>query len=405
MKQFYLIIIYTLFTLKVFSQSSNSVSGPTYLTDSSRTLKYYNNLNNWSFSSKMEYKYDQFGRDTSIIINGIDTNGVAYRLKTNKTYVSNQIRSIKYSEFKSNKWEEMSRTDFEFNNNLIVSEETYINNNGTLEKSTSVEYLYNSNSKLETENHYVYVGAASLVVKRISYTYFGNGLLESKITELDNGFATLENTIRERYTYNTSQRIRTYSLDYWDVSDWVNNEILRMGYSGSLLTADTLYKNEKGNYVLTFRNQYTYNSNQQITRQSRLSLYNGNFYNDLISRYYYDVNKNNIAFSKKYVDPLGKLLFDSDSVLNFYSLKNIVGIENDLSENIKIYPNPSSQYITIDSENKISSCIIYNMEGKVLIKQFQNTNIIDIRNLEKGNYIIQISDEKGNLINKQFIKN
>lgn len=72
-----------------------------------------------------------------------------------------------------------------------------------------------------------------------------------------------------------------------------------------------------------------------------------------------------------------------------------------LNNNISIYPNPSSDYISIDnSENEnINEVLIYDINGKLLIKtnsQYQ----IDIRHLSKGIYIL-----KTKIHTQKFIKN
>ena len=62
---------------------------------------------------------------------------------------------------------------------------------------------------------------------------------------------------------------------------------------------------------------------------------------------------------------------------------------NEISNNgIQIYPNPTSDFIYI--ENAEPQLVkIYSLDGR-LVKSVENTNVIDVRNLNKGGYLINI---------------
>jgi hypothetical protein len=71
--------------------------------------------------------------------------------------------------------------------------------------------------------------------------------------------------------------------------------------------------------------------------------------------------------------------------------------------NIKIYPNPISNYININSGNeKLVSWEMYDMSGKSVLKG--NTTPIDVQNIIKGNYLLKINLEKRQISKKIIIK-
>lgn len=76
-------------------------------------------------------------------------------------------------------------------------------------------------------------------------------------------------------------------------------------------------------------------------------------------------------------------------------------IENDL--NVSIYPNPTSDYINIKSNVKVSSVTIVDMTGKNVASKKAVNNRVDVRNLPVGNYIINLITENG-VQSKKFIK-
>lgn len=75
---------------------------------------------------------------------------------------------------------------------------------------------------------------------------------------------------------------------------------------------------------------------------------------------------------------------------------------NEISDNsILIYPNPTSDFIHIDCRD-VPWCVstpitIYSLDGK-LIKTVEDTNIVDVRDLNKGVYLINIGGKVGKVI-------
>lgn len=81
----------------------------------------------------------------------------------------------------------------------------------------------------------------------------------------------------------------------------------------------------------------------------------------------------------------------------------LVGIEEieNIYRNIKVYPNPTNEFLNIDAESAISEIIIINSLGEIVFEQIiPNSSIsIDTRNLTSGIYFVKI----GNSVVK-FIK-
>lgn len=75
-------------------------------------------------------------------------------------------------------------------------------------------------------------------------------------------------------------------------------------------------------------------------------------------------------------------------------------------ENIgfSIYPNPSKDYISINSTVNISTYSIFTVDGNIL---YTNTfsNMIKIQELIDGIYILKLQTENGEFIYHRFIKN
>jgi hypothetical protein len=93
--------------------------------------------------------------------------------------------------------------------------------------------------------------------------------------------------------------------------------------------------------------------------------------------------------------------FDLDAVGVIHQVPTSVNSVEQISLNI--YPNPASDYITIDYNpditiNKIS---IINLSGQTVFNQpLNNSNLIEVSNLKSGYYIINIETNKGVIIKK-----
>jgi hypothetical protein len=70
--------------------------------------------------------------------------------------------------------------------------------------------------------------------------------------------------------------------------------------------------------------------------------------------------------------------------------------ENNIEDQISIYPNPTTESINISSNNQslVKSISILNMNGQ-LLKQVSNASMLDIQDLANGLYFIQITTNKG----------
>lgn len=77
----------------------------------------------------------------------------------------------------------------------------------------------------------------------------------------------------------------------------------------------------------------------------------------------------------------------------FYFTTEFDGVDELQNTNISIYPNPTSDFINIDCKDvpwRVSIPInIYSLDGK-LVKTVENANVVDVRDLDEGLYLINI---------------
>jgi len=96
----------------------------------------------------------------------------------------------------------------------------------------------------------------------------------------------------------------------------------------------------------------------------------------------------------------------TDTLLNQFGCDSIVVTMlsmiptsiDELSQKIKIYPNPAKNSLHINSE-KAGELIVFSVAGEVIIKkQIGTEDVLDVSNLAKGIYFLQINNYKSKLI-------
>ncbi|WP_379968899.1 T9SS type A sorting domain-containing protein [Epilithonimonas sp. UC225_85] len=71
---------------------------------------------------------------------------------------------------------------------------------------------------------------------------------------------------------------------------------------------------------------------------------------------------------------------------------------------IKIYPNPATEYINIEADSKIKTVKLVDASGKNVNISNSDLNKINVSNLEKGVYLLELQLENGTTTVKKFIK-
>lgn len=90
-------------------------------------------------------------------------------------------------------------------------------------------------------------------------------------------------------------------------------------------------------------------------------------------------------------------------VTNNYTttVQNTLGLqENEIINNISIYPNPVKNILNFKTEDTISKVEVYDIAGRILSSNSVRENKIDLGELKTGNYILKLYTEKGIMTTK-----
>lgn len=91
-------------------------------------------------------------------------------------------------------------------------------------------------------------------------------------------------------------------------------------------------------------------------------------------------------------------VFDGDTMIS--------SIDEKVSDDISVFPNPSQGIINITGEDisEFSQTVIYDMSGKELLrKSYKENRNIDVTGLVTGSYILAILDNNNNVLGRELI--
>jgi hypothetical protein len=77
------------------------------------------------------------------------------------------------------------------------------------------------------------------------------------------------------------------------------------------------------------------------------------------------------------------------------------GINHSASSKISVYPNPATGRINIQGE--VAQVDIYSVQGQLLLSD--NRNVIDVAGLNKGFYLVSVTDKTDHKAMVRLIKN
>ena len=93
--------------------------------------------------------------------------------------------------------------------------------------------------------------------------------------------------------------------------------------------------------------------------------------------------------------------FGKDSLSNA-PITNVISVE---IPGLKIFPNPASNVVTIQSDkNLLKDVVIYDVLGKEVLKKTLLNGVLDISNINSGVYIIKITENNSSVSRKLIIK-
>lgn len=368
MKQFLL-----LFTCMLCNGIFNMGFSQTYKVDEKRIYSYDDFNTIWVQNTTETYAYDNGGnKETSVIGTSFPSGGNQY-LHT-KTYDGNNniITNLKQNwNPATSLWEDSSR-------------DTYTYYAGTSNIKDMTTYSFD-------------VGYDTF---KVLYEYSGNDI--TKITFQDGTSGTLVNFQKYEYTYNTSGQPITEDDFEWNTSTsaW---DLAERGTATYTLGLRELITEELNGGTWELFERYLAYYTISIEKQDEfIQQYRsgGNWINSDRETSDYDTNENKTEYilyswMASAWAPYYKEEMD-------YSMAAPLSTEAFENENIKIYPNPATDIITVSSQMHVDKIELYTVLGHKILET-SNAKSVNVESLNAGVYLLKVFNNTDS-ITKRVIK-
>lgn len=317
-------------------------------------------------------------------------------------------------------WVAFGKTFYTYNVNNKATEEIFQSFNivsSMFENSERIVYSYNASGDIEKTEDYIWTTGAWVPDSRTNIMYTG-GLLTSGISENFIGGAWV-NSFKSTINYNPNNTIDEIIDEEWNTSStmWELDQRYLFTYDGN--NKITLVEVEEYNgsiWEADYNISYTLDGNGN--RISETETYSGG--GSETTTYTYDTSALMSSFANPFADyndlqyiiedfpyvnkivsleegASNRSTFDYNNVLSINKTSNLRQI------NVSIFPNPSQDFVTVNSSEVIKKIEFYNTLGEKVLSS-ANKNI-DVRELSSGLYLMHISLDNEHTVFRKLIKN
>jgi len=395
------------------------------------------NTNQWVNSQKFVYTYDS---------NGINTMEIDYNWNTTTNQWVNSQKSVYTIDANGNTTMAINQ-NWDTNTNQWVNSYKFIytidaNGNTTADvnqnwDSTSNQwvtsyrdiYTIDANGNTTMTINQNWDTSTNQWVNSYKYEDSYNSLGEIT-TEIDYDWSSFSNkwnpTFKNVNSYNSFGNLTTQIVYSWDSTNKKWDNYSKFNYTIDANGDVTMVVNQNWNsstnqWVNFAKNVYSHDSNGNPTKEV---YYTWDSTNNVWQQ---ESNTYDFTYNLSYV--LADLILPPmytfhpdfyyeivnmplDYIIHFNGLNSwkvtynyanaTLGIKDELLDNtLKLYPNPVSNTLTIDSKSKpVTKVEIYSVLGKKIKTIKSNFKVIKTENLATGIYLVKIYSEKGSVVKK-----
>ena len=213
------------------------------------------------------YKMDEYEyNDNNQLIRVIykekdeDTDSLKPRGKSVYKYTSNNLTTSEFHHYNGSSYFLTAKNEMTYDsNNNLLTDTSYTHSDGSMTMDHKIEYTYNTSNQVIKEEHF---GRDSFKLLSYSYTYDDNG----------------NKTLEEYDDYKDIILKHKFEYEY----DSNNNLVKKYYYAGG--------NDGSANYTLDEKEEYTYNSLNNISTYKKYILFNNEFVLHINEDYTYDAS-------------------------------------------------------------------------------------------------------------------
>ena len=358
------------------------------------SIQEYYDGSSWVNSQGYNYEYDSNNNliaETDLEWNS--TSGVWKTIyKTTYTYnASNKVTQI-YQQNRNgltNQLENSEKYIYTYTNGKITEIAGYNWNNSNWVNDYKTQITYNSNNLPEIGLDYSWDGTQWVLERRITITY---NSINKIISRVDEGWANSKwvNDSKSLYTYNSNNKLITERGAKWDEFNniWVEAGAYRADYELDA-TGNRISRTESGSY--DYKEEYTYDGSALMS--SFIHPFKDKTGVDYLFEDFPYVNKLLTTTGFSFNAITNSYTNNSRTTYNYNSAITLSTETLEIEDNsITFYPNPTQDllFIKTASNTSIDKITVTDLTGKKVIEQKQNTAQVNVQNLAKGIYILEV---------------
>ncbi|MCY1723381.1 T9SS type A sorting domain-containing protein [Prolixibacteraceae bacterium Z1-6] len=408
-------------------------------------------VSEWSEESgKIEKSYlylcnfENEGKNVAVNIFYWDTEKIKWRINDENYYEfdeNNRLKRVEFQEYYLPNYQWYTRIDYEYENGLLKFENRYdrIDEIEFWEEIEQYEYIYNDNNSLKVVhiNKWDILENDWVTNAYREFAYDSIGYLTTE-TGFDYNFYDVESTKKYEVQYSYSDNNNLVEIvkyvpgwdkaifeperkqeNFYNVSSELNTEIFYdWDYDLKIWLRDVkkLYFNEAQGPKIFEEISYSWNDLNLNWEGSNkieyLSEYNY-FSEDIQNWEFLQIYMPAFSFNGVVCDKIENTIWENDkwlflSTTNYYFTEGVsVGIETEYDLDIRMYPNPVANMLTIRTNNLFeTTCRICDLNGRIINQtNFQNDIQIDVSYLLSGIYLVELYSEDERIYVDKIIKN
>ncbi|AFL79691.1 hypothetical protein Aeqsu_0163 [Aequorivita sublithincola DSM 14238] len=352
--------------------------------------------------SSDELEYDIYTYNLDFLLEGTDIlfeDGT--ELKNALTYdASNNIIKLDNYQLINGTWTYVSYIEYTYDGNgNRLSRSNYNSFGGTTFTLGGIyNYFYDNNVRT---NWNLYLNGTDLVALG-TLTYNAEGKIIEEFSQDIWNSGTMEDSWKIDYQYNTDGTLKTLAQSFWDGASWYSPSAEWFYYDAN---KNCITWEQKSGSRVTNRNEYEYDLNYTIDQLVLPIKPEADSDKESLVEM-----KNKVTLKHWYTeDDQGNLVYVCDYIYT-YDLLGTVGIpDHGLNAvNMLVYPNPTSDFITITANNTLLRNIdILDTAGKLVLKESnlnKSETSMDVSGLQSGVYYVKLSTSNGIDTKKLVVK-
>lgn len=219
---------------------------------------------------------------------------------------------------------------------------------------------------------------------------------------------------KEEYSYNANEKITYNNIFYWDELSglWVNNHKEEHVYDiegNNILIRQYYLRWSDSVWVETIKEENTFdkdhnwivNIQHEWDDSTKIEFMFNNSYpfEELVLPYLYteEYCRHMLTMILYYTPSDSGWILENRA--NFiYAEVNTSNLSETEDNNISAYPNPASQFVSFDADKPLvkARLVVFDMQGREVMTQVVGNNMpVSIKQLDKGLYLYQLSDDGG----------